>query len=282
MPWGLLEDPRFLGSGFREKIRLVVIAAGGIVREVLSQSGGASGFKDDDQRITAADGTADRWLVSSLTAAYPDSAGYSEESGRFGPGEADLFWLIDPLDGTRSSTHGGLYAVSVGLVAFCDGEPVAGAGWVYVPNSGLMFEGLISTEACACLRNECAARINAPVGGGRKNYLVVNSDWRSELVPRWTGRITAPGATAVHLCLLVDPYSDATGVALTRYKPYDAAAGLVVAAAGGAAVRPIADGSETPLSTAGLLRLLHAYTAHPGEPGPDMIVGHPGCPMLFS
>ena len=58
----------------------------------------------------------------------------------------------------------------------------------------------------------------------------------------------APGATAVHLTQSVQPGSDVVATALTRYQAHDAAAGLVVALAGGCALYGLDETSGRPAS----------------------------------
>jgi myo-inositol-1(or 4)-monophosphatase len=64
--------------------------------------------------VTDMDRASEDLIVSAITAEFPDHAILAEESGAIG--EADLTWLIDPLDGTNNYAHGFPYfCVSLGL-----------------------------------------------------------------------------------------------------------------------------------------------------------------------
>lgn len=86
----------------------------------------------DSDFVTAADLAADDAITRALTAARPDDAIKSEESGRR-TGTSGITWVVDPLDGTMNFVHRrDDYAVSVGVER--DGEYVAGA--IVRPTSG--------------------------------------------------------------------------------------------------------------------------------------------------
>ncbi len=84
-------------------------------------------MKDLHDLVTEIDVQSQHLIVSSLTAAFPDSTVLAEE-GELATGEvkvAGLRWIIDPVDGTTNFAHGKPpYAVSIGLED--DGELVAG------------------------------------------------------------------------------------------------------------------------------------------------------------
>lgn len=81
--------------------------------------------KADHSLVTNADQAADRILREGLQRAFPDFAGVTEESGRWGPAEAENVWVIDPIDGTRAFAAGRAgYSVMVGLLH--RGQPVLG------------------------------------------------------------------------------------------------------------------------------------------------------------
>ncbi len=81
--------------------------------------------------VTEADRRAEALIAETLTALAPGSVVIGEElsptAARVGTGEADLVWIVDPLDGTTNFLHGyPQYAVSIGCVAggaFVAGNP---------------------------------------------------------------------------------------------------------------------------------------------------------------
>jgi myo-inositol-1(or 4)-monophosphatase len=94
--------------------------------------------------VTELDTAAEALILRRLRAAYPGHRIIAEESGLLeGNGEADLVWLVDPLDGTNNVAIGmPVYAVGVAL---CSGsmpvlgvvhDPVSGRTWSAVRGEG--------------------------------------------------------------------------------------------------------------------------------------------------
>ena len=83
--------------------------------------------------VTEFDVLAEQLIRGELKARTPDIAVVGEEGG----GErADIYWSVDPIDGTVNFAHGvPIWAVSIGLVR--DGQPVAGV--VLAPALGQEF-----------------------------------------------------------------------------------------------------------------------------------------------
>lgn len=65
------------------------------------RKGVAVELKSDDTPVTVADREAELAIREILQKALPQAAIYGEEFGRDG-GNAELLWLVDPLDGTKS------------------------------------------------------------------------------------------------------------------------------------------------------------------------------------
>jgi len=92
------------------------------------RAGGEVFTKADDSPVTLADQKAEALILSRLAALYPDIQAVAEEQseaeGR--PASADaVFWLIDPLDGTKGFVAGKeSFTVNIALIR--DGRPVAG------------------------------------------------------------------------------------------------------------------------------------------------------------
>ena len=102
--------------------------------------------KADRSPVTAADRAAEAIIVAGLRAAYPDIPVIAEEeSAEHGAGAAaELFWLVDPLDGTREFTAGtDDFTVNIGLVQ--RGRPILGV--VSAPALGEMFTGIVGEGA---------------------------------------------------------------------------------------------------------------------------------------
>src|SRR5262249_33106562 len=70
--------------------------------------------KADKSIVTEIDVASETLLKRELTAVIPEAAFWAEESGK--QGNADYFWVIDPLDGTTNYAHGLPYfCISVAL-----------------------------------------------------------------------------------------------------------------------------------------------------------------------
>lgn len=101
-------------------------AAAAIMEHFHADTGVVS--KADGSPVTAADHAADAIIVPALAALTPHIPVVSEE--RVATGELPdipdgVFWLVDPLDGTREFISGnGDFTVNIGLVMNC--EPVLG------------------------------------------------------------------------------------------------------------------------------------------------------------
>ena len=124
-------EPLVLDAGRR----IVAIAAEGFATET----------KTDDSPVTRADREAEAVLLAGLRRSLPAIPVVAEEESAAGlaPRPADgagngLFFLVDPLDGTREFVRGGDdYTVNVALVR--GGAPVVGA--VYAPACRRLYLG---------------------------------------------------------------------------------------------------------------------------------------------
>lgn len=66
--------------------------------------------------VTAADEECERLVLGSLSARFPEDRIVGEEGGDLGPPDAELTWIVDPLDGTSNFVHGlSHFCVSIGL-----------------------------------------------------------------------------------------------------------------------------------------------------------------------
>ncbi len=94
--------------------------------------------KEDASPVTEADRAADRHIVAALHALTPDWPVVSEEGDKPDVTGADYFWLVDPLDGTKSFVRGeGYFTVNIGLIHL--GHPVLGV--IYDPAGGTLYAG---------------------------------------------------------------------------------------------------------------------------------------------
>ena len=102
--------------------------------------------KADRSVVTEADQAAETLIVAGLLAAAPDIPVVAEEAVAGGAvvAASPVFWLVDPLDGTREFTDGSDdFAVNIGLVR----DRRVRLGVVGVPATGELFGGIVGAGA---------------------------------------------------------------------------------------------------------------------------------------
>lgn len=109
----------------------LAVAAGMVVMEIYGTDSHAYA-KSDQSPVCDADIAAERIILAGLAERLPEIPVVAEEAAASGAKlpEADMFILVDPLDGTREFLdHNGEFTVNLGLIIA--GEPKAGV--VYAP-----------------------------------------------------------------------------------------------------------------------------------------------------
>ena len=102
--------------------------------------------KADHSPVTEADHGAELLIAAGLREAAPDIPVVAEEECEAGadPQAAPVYWLVDPLDGTREFAAGrDEFTVNIGLVR--EGWPALGV--VAVPVTGELFGGIVGQGA---------------------------------------------------------------------------------------------------------------------------------------
>ena len=110
----------------------------------------AAGFevetKGDLSPVTVCDRAAEEIILAALERAAPGVPVIAEEevaAGRI-PAHGDVYFLVDPLDGTKEFVRGGDdYTVNIGLIV--DGTPRLGV--VFAPATGRLHGGLVGAGA---------------------------------------------------------------------------------------------------------------------------------------
>ena len=110
----------------------IAIAAGKLILEA-RETGFTCETKGDSTLVTSADYQADQYIAERLMAAFPDDEILSEESGKRGPEQSTVAWIVDPLDGTQAFA-GGIDTFTVLLGRMSRGVPALGV--VHFPVSG--------------------------------------------------------------------------------------------------------------------------------------------------
>src|SRR3954447_10887305 len=111
--------------------------------------------KHDTSPVTEADRAAELIILAALAQAAPGVPVIAEEEAAAGriPAHGEVYFLVDPLDGTKEFVRGGDdYTVNIGLIE--GGSPKLGV--VYAPARGTLHAGL--TGAGAWLEDSAGRR----------------------------------------------------------------------------------------------------------------------------
>jgi len=251
-------------------LRPLLAAAGNIALDGFRAVRGTA--KADGSMVTAVDRSAEAVLAAGLSKAFPQD-GIIGEEGASRRGSAAT-WFVDPLDGTRAFLEGlAHWGPTVARVS--EDGVLAGALWLprirehfYVRDES---EAFLDGRRLPMLLH----RSGAPDGS-----LFVPSRLLLHLRLRWPGRTRSLGSTAAHLALVAEGGVEACIVG-PGWQPWDAAAGVALVRAVGAAVTTL-DGSPldfrsdvgTPF-VAGTPRAVAWITA-PGRIAPLPDRGHRG------
>lgn len=234
-----------------EALAPAVRAAGRLIEEV-RVGGFVADEKSDLSPVTVADTRAEVLLEAALADIDPGAQVIGEEACAAGgvPALTRRFWLLDPLDGTRSFVDGGEdYSVNVGLVE----DGVAVLGLLLSPRSGVLWTGALGEGAWREDADGKRAIATRPLPANP--VTVTSRSHRDRKTDAWVARIAGGGAvlpsgSSLKFCILAEGLADV----YPRFSPtseWDTAAGhAILSAAGG--------------------------TVH-GEDGAPLAYGKPGC-----
>lgn len=199
--------------------------------------------KGPNDYVTEVDQAVEEAIIEVLAEAYPDHSFLGEELGerlpdadKVGKGGVEYQWVIDPLDGTTNFIHGfPHYAVSI--AALHKGQAVHAV--IYDPSSNEIFTASRGNGAflddrrmrVSQQRNYNDALIAANLKGGAGS-LAVASPFSALLTECAAVRRT--GSTVLDLAYVAAGRLD--GFCGVKLKPWDMAAGALIAAEAGALV----------------------------------------------
>lgn len=116
--------------------RRLALAAGQAILDIYNRDDFDVRVKADDSPVTEADEKADALIASGLRAAFPDIPVVTEEQAASHATTADVFFLVDPLDGTKEFVQRrGDFTVNIALVE--NGLPTRGV--IYAPAKQRLF-----------------------------------------------------------------------------------------------------------------------------------------------
>lgn len=192
--------------------------------------------------VTEADTASEKRIIDTILSRYPGHGILAEESGHI-PGEGKYRWIIDPLDGTTNFAHGlDLYSVSI---AFSVADQVV-MGVVFAPASGELFAAVKGKGATL---NGKAIRVSSTESLS-DSLLVTGFPYNSRemmapLLTRFSNCLAACqgirrlGSAAIDLCYVACGRFD--GFWEENLKPWDTAAGALIAGEAGARVTDFDD-----------------------------------------
>ena len=191
--------------------------------------------------LTKADKASEARLVEFISQHFKDDVILAEEGSSASNAEeaGDRFlWILDPIDGTTNYANGlPVWAISIGLMQ--DSEVVGGI--VFAPGMGLCYRA-VKGGGATCNGEPIAVNKKASMGEGIiATGFPYDRAKRAEPICRAlenmlreAGGIRRLGAAALDFCLLAD--GRYTGYYEIGLKPWDFAAGSLIAEEAGAAV----------------------------------------------
>ena len=192
--------------------------------------------------VTDADLASEKTIIETIQAAFPDHAILAEESG-LNQKKSTYQWIIDPLDGTTNFAHSlGLFATSVACAK--DDDIICGV--VFNP---------VTTELFSALKGAGAQLNGRPIQVSDTPEIADSllatgfpynvGDILDQVMARMARCLAASqgvrrlGSAALDLCYLACGRFD--GYWEQNLKPWDTAAGLLIAREAGARVTDFAD-----------------------------------------
>lgn len=225
----------------------LALSAGKKIMEIYDAGPIEASAKADDSPVTAADLAADAVIGAGLAKAYPDIPAVTEEAADSHEMAApDMFFLVDPLDGTKEFIkRRGEFTVNIALIQ--SGRPVAGV--VYAPARGRLFiaSGLPGDGA----QEHAVEDFDIVEGSGRSLHVsvpdnaalrvIASKSHRDQATDDYISRFNVAelksAGSSLKFCLLSAGEADFYP-RLGRTMEWDTAAGhAVLAAAGGTVLR---------------------------------------------
>lgn len=200
-------------------------------------NGASVTFKTDATPLTAADEASHEFLVNSLQWLLRDASIISEESDGISGrciNNSELFWLVDPLDGTKEFVkRTNEFTVNVALVEH--GTPVLGV--VHAPALNRTYYGARNLGAWCQNGQEQPIQISTRQAGSSPLHVVASKDHAGPLVSALLARLKNPQlqsmGSSLKFCLVAEGKADLYLRDLPTMEWDTAAAQCVVEAAGG-------------------------------------------------
>lgn len=195
-------------------------------------------IKEDDSPVTIADKKANDFIVEKLNALTPTIPVVSEENEELvnvAASKSERFWLVDPLDGTKSFIKKqDQFTVNIALIE--KGMPIGGV--VYVPAQGICYftaeDGKSYKQADGETARQIAVRAIPEAGAtvvASKSHRTEETDLFIDRLPKVHEIVSS--ASSIKFCLVAEGAADVYP-RFGRTMEWDTGAGhAVVLAAGG-------------------------------------------------
>ncbi len=190
--------------------------------------------KSDNSPVTEADVAANKYITEHLQRLAPEIPIIAEEDEEQGSHLHDMFFLVDPLDGTRSFVRGEPeFTVNIGLIE--GGKPVFGV--IYCPPQEILYYGMVGQGAYKKIAGGVAQKIavRQPPSDG---ISVVRSrshpsKQTNEYLEKLHIKELVSGSSSVKFCMVAEGAADIYP-RFGRTMEWDTAAGhAILQAAGG-------------------------------------------------
>lgn len=230
---------------YTNAIKDIATEAGALIMEYY-QGKIAVEIKDDSSPVTIADKTANNFIVEKLKTLTPQIPIISEENPEaenIKASKSTLFWLVDPLDGTKSYIKKtGDFTVNIALIE--NGSPVGGV--VYVPAKNICYftdeHGYAQKQENGGTSQRIVVRLVPAEGAtivASLSHRTEETDAYINSLPKVASLVSA--ASSIKFCLVAEGMADIYP-RFGRTMEWDTAAGHAVLNAAGGMVTNI-DGS---------------------------------------
>ena len=217
-----------------EAITAIAEGAGALIMRYY-QASPAVRVKADHSPVTEADIAAHHFIAGALQKLAPECPVICEEGVHHSVARHRRFWLVDPLDGTKSFVRGsGDFTVNIALIN--DGAPVLGT--IYAPLTKTAYtgqEGLGAWKRAGAATEKISARFPHPDGWEAVRSHSHASPRIDDYLKRYTLRGNYSASSSIKFCVLAEGKADIYP-RFGRTMEWDTAAGHAILRAAGGSV----------------------------------------------
>lgn len=190
--------------------------------------------KDDNSPVTEADISANNYIIAELAKLAPHIPIIAEEDETMGSSSHEVFFLVDPLDGTRSFVRGEPeFTVNIGLIV--NNKPVWGV--IYCPPQEVLYYGMVGGGAYKQVQSQAVEEIKVRLQPADGLTIVRSRSHPSKATNDYLATLNVKenisGSSSVKFCMVAEGLADIYP-RFGRTMEWDTAAGhAILQAAGG-------------------------------------------------